>query len=385
MISNKRGSALIIVYMVIAVLTILGTGIMSRELSEISNTRRYSDAVRAFWFAEAGIYKELYELNYPSTDVGWPGSGEVRDVAITNISSSTKMINVTGYFDNSSATISVLAAKSGSPFNFAAFGNTSLSISGQGNVSSYNSTSDPSGTVRLSNGDIGTNGDITMSGQAFVYGDAATGPDGEFEDEDNDYISGNVTQDSDVYLTAVTVPSELENVTLGNSVSASWSPAAGNYRIPSISLAGQNTVTLTGPTNLYLTSTGTALAVSGQAEIVISNSSTGPVTIYTPGDISLAGQGITNEAVTPSKLLIYGTSTDSQTFACAGQGDFYGAYYAPNGDIRLSGQGDLFGSFIGDTVAISGQGNIRYDESLKTLNTTLGTYSIIAWKDSRNF
>ncbi|MBP6920322.1 MAG: hypothetical protein KBC23_04950, partial [Candidatus Omnitrophica bacterium] len=94
MISNKRGSALIIVYMVIAVLTILGTGIMSRELSEISNTRRYSDAVRAFWFAEAGIYKELYELNYPSTDVGWPGSGEVRDVAITNISSSTKMINV---------------------------------------------------------------------------------------------------------------------------------------------------------------------------------------------------------------------------------------------------------------------------------------------------
>ncbi len=232
MISNNRGSALIIVYMIIAVLTILGTGIMSRELSEISNTRRYSDAVKAFWYAEAGIYKEVYELNYPTADVGWPGSGEVRDVAVTNISASAKMINVTGYFGNSSATISVLAAKSGSPFNFAAFGNTSLSMSGQGNVSSYNSTSDPTGTVRLSNGDIGTNGDITMSGQAFVYGDATTGADGEFEDEDHDYISGDVSHSSELYLTDVSVPADLANVTLGNSVSSSWSPRCGELPDP---------------------------------------------------------------------------------------------------------------------------------------------------------
>ena len=385
MISNNKGSALIIVYMIVAVLTILGTGIMSRELSEIKYTQRYSDAVRAFWYAEAGIHKELYTLNHSDANITWPGSGEISNVEISDISSTSKLINVTGYAGNSTSTISVVAVQSGSIFNFAAFGNTSLSMSGQGSVSSYNSTSDPTASTNLNNGDIGTNGDITMSGQAFVYGDASTGPDGEFEDEDHDYISGDVSHASDVSLPEVNIPSSVANATLGSSVTSSWAPAAGDYRIPSISLSGKNTITLTGPTNLYLTSTGTALSVTGQAKIVISNASTGPVTIYTPGDISLAGQGITNEAATPSKLLIYGTSTTSQSFACSGQGDFYGAYYAPNGDIRLTGQGDLYGSFIGNTVAISEQGSLKYDEALKSLNTGSGSYSIAAWKESRDF
>ncbi len=383
--SNNRGSALIIVYMMIAVLTVLGTGIMSRELSEINNTRRYADAVKAFWFAEAGIYKEVYEANHPSADVAWPGSGEISDVTITNLSSASKLINVTGYSGNSSSTISVVAVQSGSVFNFAAFGNTSVTMSGQGDINSYNSTSDPSAGTLLSNGDIGTNGDVSMSGQAFVNGDASTGADGEFEDDDHDYISGNVTHTSDVSLPVVSVPSSLENVTLGSSISSSWAPAAGDYRIPAITLAGKNTITLTGPTNLYLTSTGTALSVTGQAEIVISSASTGPVSIYTPGDISLAGQGITNQELVPSQLLIYGTSTSSQSFNCAGQGDFYGAYYAPNAAIHLSGQGDLYGSFVGNTVSISGQGDIRYDEALKSLDIGIGTYTITTWKESRDF
>jgi hypothetical protein len=72
------------------------------------------------------------------------------------------------------------------------------------------------------------------------------------------------------------------------------------------------------------------------------------VTIYTDGDISLAGQGITNEASDPSKLIIYGTSTDSQTFNSAGQNAFYGVFYGPNTAISLSGQGDLHGRYCFD-------------------------------------
>ncbi|MFA5099503.1 MAG: hypothetical protein WC547_01280 [Candidatus Omnitrophota bacterium] len=386
MFSNNKGSALIIVYMVTAVLTILGTAFVSRALNEIRNTRRYVDTVKAFWFAEAGMNKAVYEANHPTSAVAWPGDSEISGVTVTNLTAARKLINVTGYFGDVTSTVSAVAVQSGSIFNYAAFGDSSVSLSGQGNVNSYNSTADPSAGTLLSNGDIGTNGDVSMSGgNTYVYGDAGTGADGVFEDEDHDYVSGDVTHDTDIPLPEVTVPSSLTGLVLGSSVSSSWSPPAGDYRIPDITLAGHNTVTLTGPTNLYLTSTSTAISVSGQASIVISSSSTGPVTIYTPGDISLSGQGITNAALLPSRLIIYGTSTSSQAFSSSGQSDFYGVYYAPNAGISLSGQGDLYGSFMGDTVTISGQGDIRYDEALKQINTGMGSYSIQAWREARDF
>ena len=58
---NSRGSALILSYMVIVVLTLLGSAYMASSISESNIARRYSDSRCAFWIAEAGLAQAYHD------------------------------------------------------------------------------------------------------------------------------------------------------------------------------------------------------------------------------------------------------------------------------------------------------------------------------------
>lgn len=60
--NNKRGSVLVIVFLVILVLAALGGIMLSRSISERSLTQRYTESTQAFWLAEAGVSRSLKEL-----------------------------------------------------------------------------------------------------------------------------------------------------------------------------------------------------------------------------------------------------------------------------------------------------------------------------------
>ncbi|MFH0935717.1 MAG: hypothetical protein V1828_02505 [Candidatus Omnitrophota bacterium] len=63
---NNRGAALILSYMVLTVLTILGSAFLVRSVSEGNISRRYADSARAFWLAEAGLsdgYQDIVNGN----------------------------------------------------------------------------------------------------------------------------------------------------------------------------------------------------------------------------------------------------------------------------------------------------------------------------------
>ncbi len=59
---NKRGSVLVIAFLVILVLTALGGVMLSRSVSERALTQRYAESTQAFWLAEAGVSRGLKEL-----------------------------------------------------------------------------------------------------------------------------------------------------------------------------------------------------------------------------------------------------------------------------------------------------------------------------------
>lgn len=59
---NKRGIALIAAFMVIVVLTILGSAIISQSVSERFIAQRYAESTQAFWLAEAGVNQALMQL-----------------------------------------------------------------------------------------------------------------------------------------------------------------------------------------------------------------------------------------------------------------------------------------------------------------------------------
>ncbi len=106
---NKRGVALILSYMVIAVLTIFSSVFVSRSVSESNIARRYMDSAQAFWIAEAGLaegyYKVIDSQSIPTNPVSFGGgSYEItvtddlfgREIRVTGIYGSAQRI-VKGY------------------------------------------------------------------------------------------------------------------------------------------------------------------------------------------------------------------------------------------------------------------------------------------------
>ena len=59
---NRRGAALILSYMVVAVLTILSSSFIASSFTERNLVQRHVDSIDAFWLAEAGINRALNEL-----------------------------------------------------------------------------------------------------------------------------------------------------------------------------------------------------------------------------------------------------------------------------------------------------------------------------------
>ncbi len=64
---------------------------------------------------------------------------------------------------------------------------------------------------------------------------------------------------------------------------------------------------------------------------------------------------------------------------------FAGAFYAPNSEMNLTGQGALFGAFVGNEVTISGQGGVHYDTQLGSVGSSaISSYDLTAFRDTQS-
>lgn len=130
---------------------------------------------------------------------------------------------------------------------------------------------------------------------------------------------------------------------------------------------------------LRLSSTSTGIAVSGGGGAIIIGAD-GYLSVYTAGNISLNGQGATNgvdgpdadttvdeasELGQPIKFQIWGTkTTGTQSIDITGNGLFSGVIYAPQGDVKITGNGAVCGSIVAKDITLSGNAQFHYDESL---------------------
>lgn len=147
------------------------------------------------------------------------------------------------------------------------------------------------------------------------------------------------------------------------------------YSLPSISLSGGpgNTLVIQGDVTLYLTNGAgsDAIEVEGNGGIEILPGAA--LKIYTAGDVDIGGNGVMNGTTSaatanqPINFQIWGTSTDTvsdQSIAIAGNGVLSGIIYAPNGDVRINGNGDVLGSVVAEHITLVGNATFHYDESL---------------------
>ncbi len=96
---NKRGVALILSYMVIAVLAVFGSVFVSRSVSESNIARRYVDSVRSFWIAEAGLAQGYHNVINSQSQPDDPvlfGDGNY-EITVSDVSIG-KEIKVTGTY-----------------------------------------------------------------------------------------------------------------------------------------------------------------------------------------------------------------------------------------------------------------------------------------------
>jgi len=395
LLNNKKGFISIVLFLLIITIAPAALPVIMRAITY----HAINEYERAFFNAESGI--TYYIRSQLLNDNDWSNNaglgpinfgGGTFSVAVVGPSprqANKIIIRSTGSVTVGSATFSRTIEQTllrSSLFSYAAFargsGGIDVTMSGQAYTDSYNSSI---GRYNVNgnkgkNGDVGTNGDIRVSGLAYIDGDASTGPGGSFNNQQA--VSGSISHTNNLILPPVTVPSSLSSLPNQGNYSLSGETSrsiSGDNKYSSISLSGQSVLTVTGPANIYLTG-GTGLSITGQAKLVVSNSSTGPVIVYADQNVSVSGQGIVNNTFIPSNFQLYGTGTE-QTFNLSGQADLYAAVYAPNVALSLSGQGGLYGSFVGDTISMSGQAYIHYDEALGSLGGGGGGIVRQNWKE----
>jgi len=389
--SNKKGLGIIAAVIILLIIAVMGVVVVSFLNRNTAGTVNYVQSQQAFYLAESGVQKAFLALNRDNWS-GWAGTdpktmqGSLADygdydISVASITGDTPRISTWGFVPGRSASgmavrrVDVKAIKTNLFQAYAAFAGGSgsgngvaIKLAGNSFTDSYDSskgaynTSGSDGQLNKgADGDVGTNTDIAVFGKAHIYGDASTGAGGIFSDQSA--VTGKITHEMNIALPEVVVPSGLLSLPQEGSVDSSRD-INGNHKFTAINLSGGEVLTVAGPASIYLTGPK-SINITGAAAIIVSSSSIGPVVIYVDGSVYASGQGIVNSGHKPVDFQLYGTS-GCKSIDISGQGDFYGLVYAPQADLKIGGQGELFGSYIGNTLQISGstKGGLHHDVSV---------------------
>ncbi|NQU11048.1 hypothetical protein HQ590_09680 [bacterium] len=250
---------------------------------------------------------------------------------------------------------------------------------------------------RQVNGNVATNSELENSlsiGNADVYGNVATGPNGSVAigaqgsigptlvevdrattAEDGE-AEGWIRHDFQVDMPDVVLPSGLSSsYDLGN-VSSSIGIHGGDWRIENLNLEASKYMSINGNVRLYITGD---IDVTGSAYIIVQPGAT--LQIYCAGGVKIAGNGVLNDASRAIDCRFYGLPTSS-SWDINGNGQWVGTVYAPNAEVNVAGggtDGDMSGSIVADTIRFNGHTRFHYDESLETNNSNTG-YLVASWQ-----
>ncbi len=249
------------------------------------------------------------------------------------------------------------------PFSDAAHGVGPVTLSGNAVTDSYDSRL---GAYNVS-GNRGTNGDVSTDSTAVAAVTLGS----------NNSINGGVLiGPGGNTVTGV--------VNTGGTITGSVGTEAATWNLPLSSIptgvSNQGPLSISGNTTRTLAE-GTywfsSLSISGNGRLV----TTGAVKIYVTGNISISGNGVGTAGNLPTNLLVYGTvdptnaANHTTSVAVTGNGNFYGAIYAPQASITVSGNGAVYGSLTGNSVTFSGNGGLHYDDALGNLGRYVTTTS----------
>jgi Tfp pilus assembly protein PilX len=308
----------------------------------------------------------------------------------------TSQGNITGLRNAQVQIVQVLDRTATAIFADAIFATAStcgaITISGGAMTDSFNSSVGTyAATKQSSNGNVGTNGNLTESGGPTINGSLSTpktgtgvcgagAPDALTTSGGSSLTGGVITLP--VALTYQTPPAPTPTPpTTSASTSGACGTIAGCTSLGGSSVAfapGQyGNINTAGGATVHL-SAGTyninSLVMTNGSSLVIDS---GPVIINVAGTgispaVNLTGGTLNNSGGKPSNFqLLYGGTAG---LTLSGGAASYGLVYAPNAPITMVGGADWYGSVVGATVNDSNSASVHYDLALQTNAVQMGHY-----------
>jgi hypothetical protein len=225
------------------------------------------------------------------------------------------------------------------------------------------------------------------SGTGKIYGNAATAPggtvagtvgDGTWNASNTGLQTGHTSDDFNMAIPDAAIPSDF-----GSGLPLPAVNALGQYILvggldykvsASLSVPGGKSLLVTGPGKVRLWVTGD-FTLSGSAFAEIQTGA--DFELYIGGKGTISGGGIMNDTQNASHCAVYGLPTCT-TMTYSGSAAYIGTVYAPQAAFTFSGGAGGSGSFVANTVTISGSAGVHYDEAL---GRPTAPYSIMSWEE----
>jgi Flp pilus assembly protein TadG len=242
-------------------------------------------------------------------------------------------------------------------------GITSADIGGNMHTDSYDSDDGSYSALSASDhGSVCSDGDVKVHGDAEINGDARAGVNGEVTVDGSPTITGNIgnrvrpldlpSVDATPYATSndnASLPKVLRLNDNGN----------GNHWVSPVDNQGDFRL---NAGDVYNMPAGTYyfrdMLLNGGAILHI----TGDVTIYVTRDLTFnGGSYVYNDTSKAENLTIMMTGGVANiTYG----NPFYGVLYAPDTDVTISGDADIYGAVVANNLKVTGNALGHYDESL---------------------
>lgn len=227
-------------------------------------------------------------------------------------------------------------------------------VTGDASTDSYSSEEGGYGDGPIySNGDLCSCEDIDLAGGVEIHGDAMYGEGYEFDTAGSSYEVWGIVGE---HRCGPYVPDfDMEEAAAINDNGTIGLTDAGRdpFQHPwDLRLIEDDNVTLTGGSYYF-----TSVTMVGQATLTVS----GPTTIYVSDTAKFTGGGITNVTEDPANLTIYATGRNV-TFS--GTSALYASVIAPDSDITMLGTVDYYGTILAETLTVHGTFNMHVDEAV---------------------
>lgn len=246
-----------------------------------------------------------------------------------------------GFVGRETVDVSATAVAAVADSGWGLVGIDSVELQGNSTIDSYRPSEGPYSSSRGERANIASNGDITLSSNTVLYGDARPGPG---RSATGGTITGRVKSQ---HQTLNFPPVDSASMAGGNDNGR----IARGLRSGDLDLRARDRLRL--ESGRYVVNDlkmvgGSVLEVEGQ------------VTIFVTGEVDMAGH-VQTAANLPSNLKLLVVSDEEVRLR--GTSDLYAHVYAPRSSIDLAGTAGYFGHFVGRSLVVRGTADVHHDET----------------------